>query len=322
MKQRSYAQFARARTNLQENMPREIDAKLKARVDAFVDDISELIRESALQSVQEVLGGAAATPRRRSVAAAPARRAAAPARRSARSGKRMRRSAEDLQRLGAAVVRHVRATPGQRLEEIATALDIPSKQLKRPVQLLMGAGELRSEGQRRGTKYFPGARSRPVARPPARARRARRKPGRSRRAPGSTRRSGGAPATPHPLASEPCRVGPPAEGGIMRCVLTLCAALSSSAPVAQELVGEFEVPPKGASSSAESRSTRSTARSGRRTRRTTSSSASIATGPCSGGSWLRSPPARVCSIPSRSAWPSTRRPGTSGSATRGSGSSR
>jgi hypothetical protein len=85
----------------------------------------------------------------------------------ASKGERVRRSTEDLEELAASIRAHVQANPGARLEEISADIDVPSKDLKRPVQLLLGNGELRTEGQKRGTRYFLGsgevaAKSRPA----------------------------------------------------------------------------------------------------------------------------------------------------------------
>ena len=138
-------------------MPRnDIESKLRARIDQFVTEISDLVREQALRSLQEAIarnGTAAARPRRTKAA-----RAAAPVRRKAArtSGKRVRRSSEELEKLKGAILAHVKANPGQRLEEIGPALGIATKALKRPIQLLTADGALRTEGQRRGTKYFAG----------------------------------------------------------------------------------------------------------------------------------------------------------------------
>ena len=135
----------------------KIDAELEARVEAFVADLSRLIRQSALESVNEALGleGVKRSAGGRRAGAKPTR-ASGPGRRAARGGKRVRRSAEDLKELSDAFVAYVAANPGQRLEEIGVGMDLPTKELKRPVQLLLAAKAVRTEGERRGTKYFPG----------------------------------------------------------------------------------------------------------------------------------------------------------------------
>ena len=138
-----------------------LDTDIRARVDAFVADLSVLIHQAALGAVQEALGGAPAPARRgpgRPRKAATNGRRKAPGRKAkaTKAGGRLRRSAEDLDALAGTVLSHIRSNPGQRLEEIGVAMGSPTSELKRPISKLMEAGSLRTEGQRRGTKYFAG----------------------------------------------------------------------------------------------------------------------------------------------------------------------
>lgn len=132
--------------------------ELRARVDAFVADLSETIRQAALESVRQALGGGASAPAPRGRKPAKAAGRKAPARR-AKKGGRVRRSAEDLGQLSTSFLTYVRGNPGQRLEQIGTGMGVDTKELKRPVQLLLADGAIRTEGQRRGTKYFAGGRA-------------------------------------------------------------------------------------------------------------------------------------------------------------------
>jgi len=140
----------------------DTDQELARRVDAFVQDLSDLIRQAALEAVQEALGGDLPAPprvgrkqarRKRTRRKQATRRAAATPAAGGRR-KRIRRSAEDLSRMAEQVLAHVRANPGERLELIGAALEESTKDLRRPVQQLLADGELRTEGQRRGTTYF------------------------------------------------------------------------------------------------------------------------------------------------------------------------
>jgi hypothetical protein len=62
--------------------------------------------------------------------------------------------------LAGTVLAHVRSNPGQRLEEMGRELSMDTKELKRPIANLMEAGSLRTEGQKRGTRYYAGGGSR------------------------------------------------------------------------------------------------------------------------------------------------------------------
>jgi hypothetical protein len=138
-----------------------IDDQIRTRIDAFIHEIGALVRKAAVEAVQGALQGAGP-------AAAPApRRGRKPGRKAAagkagrkpgrKSGKRVRRSAADLERMGAALLDQVRKSPGARMEEISAALGEDTKDLRRPVQMLVDAGKLRTQGQKRATQYFAGA---------------------------------------------------------------------------------------------------------------------------------------------------------------------
>ena len=136
-------------------MPKnDMDSGLRARVDAFVAELSQIIRAEALDAVRQALGAEFAPPQRRT------RKAAKAGRKASKRGGRLRRSSEDLDSLASTLQSHVKENPGQRLEQIGVAMGIDTKELKRPVQLLLEAGSLRTEGQRRGTRYFAGGGSR------------------------------------------------------------------------------------------------------------------------------------------------------------------
>ncbi len=155
-------------------MPQTIDSALRARVDAFVADLSEQIREAALEAVREALGGAAPARRRgpgrprKKAKKATRRKPGRPRKKATKrvgrkratkraSKKRMRRSPEDLDKTAARILAYVKTHPGKGVTAIAKSLRKSSKDLKRPVQMLLAAKKLRTEGQRRGTTYFAGA---------------------------------------------------------------------------------------------------------------------------------------------------------------------
>ena len=153
--------------------PNDIDSAIRVRVDAFVNDLGNLVRAAAVEAVRGALGDGSAAPRRRGRPrkAAPvlggiARRAAPLAGRRRRRG---RRSSEAVGATSDKVRAHVRANPGQRLEEMGRAFGMPTSELKLPVSKLMAAGELRTEGAKRGTRYYAarGPASRPSASPRA-----------------------------------------------------------------------------------------------------------------------------------------------------------
>ena len=138
------------------------DQAIRTRIDSFLTELSGLVRKSALEAVQEALGGGA--PRRRGPGRPKGSRRRGPGRppkagrrragRPARGGKRVRRSPEDLAKIGARVLAQVRSKQGQRLEEIGRALRTDTSVLKKPIADLLKAKKLKTKGQKRGTKYF------------------------------------------------------------------------------------------------------------------------------------------------------------------------
>jgi hypothetical protein len=130
---------------------RNLDVEIRSRIDSFLSEISSLVKEAALLSVKEALG-AGTTAR----SAGPARGVRGAGRATA-NGRRGRRSSEELAEISTKVLDQLRATPGQRLEQLGQALGTPTSVLKRPVARLVADGKLRTTGQRRGMRYFTGA---------------------------------------------------------------------------------------------------------------------------------------------------------------------
>ena len=142
-------------------MMNQQDQQVRTLVDQFVSDLTVVIRKAALEAVRDVLSETTPARRgpgrpRKAAAAGTKRKPGRPRKRTTRG----RRSPEDVAALADKVLAHVRSNPGQRLEEMGRALSMDTKELKRPIANLMGAGSLRTEGQKRGTRYYAGGGSR------------------------------------------------------------------------------------------------------------------------------------------------------------------
>ncbi|MBK8180546.1 MAG: DNA-binding protein [Planctomycetes bacterium] len=146
-------------------MANQINSQIEARVAAFVQELTGLVRVAALEAVagalgQQVAGGARrGRPRgsknKPSGNKASGSSAAAPAaKRPGKQGKRGKRTPEEVEAMGARVVDHVKKNPGIGVESIAKAFQLPSKELALPILRMLAAKKLRTTGQRRGTKYF------------------------------------------------------------------------------------------------------------------------------------------------------------------------
>jgi hypothetical protein len=133
----------------------QLDREIRDRIDAFLLELSTLVKRAALESVHEALGGQGTPSRGPGRPRKVTMRAAGRRRRMSAGGVRGKRTSEQVDQAGARVLSQVKAYPGQRLEEIGVALKTPTKALKLPVAKLMADKKLKTKGQKRGTKYFP-----------------------------------------------------------------------------------------------------------------------------------------------------------------------
>lgn len=114
-------------------------------VQKLLEQLAATIREEVQADVLAVFGSSP-TPRKRG----PGRPAKAASKGRAKGAKR---TPEELNKLVMNVERYIQKNPGQRAEQIASALGIATKDLVLPIAKL-GKG-VRTKGQKRGTQYFP-----------------------------------------------------------------------------------------------------------------------------------------------------------------------
>ncbi|MFW6067026.1 MAG: hypothetical protein ACOC97_01720 [Myxococcota bacterium] len=130
-------------------MAKDINRQIEERIRAFADELNQLVRQAALEAVQNALG--ASTPSR----AGARGRASAPASSARGRGAGGRRSPRQMSQTMSALRTYVAQNPGARMEHISAALGRPTKELRLPVNKLLAEGAIRSEGHRRATKYYP-----------------------------------------------------------------------------------------------------------------------------------------------------------------------
>jgi hypothetical protein len=125
------------------------DRQIRKTIEAFVEELSALVRAAAVQSVTEAFGAGAAVPARRGRAAA-----AAPTARGRSKGQK--RAPEALAELTDKLLGAVKSSPGQRMEEIARGLGTSTSELTLPAKKLIAEKKIKTKGERRATKYYPG----------------------------------------------------------------------------------------------------------------------------------------------------------------------
>lgn len=152
--------------------------EIQALVDNFVADLSELAKRIAIEQIHTAFGAGAKLVVPALVAALPKPRAgrgkaaaAAPAPAPAKRG-RSRRGAGELEELRDKLLAAVAAQPGRRTEELNEALGTETSQIAQLLRRLVSEARIRTEGARRGTRYFlaetgGGRRSAQPASPPA-----------------------------------------------------------------------------------------------------------------------------------------------------------
>jgi hypothetical protein len=127
-----------------------LDSELRSKIDSFLEELSTLVKQAALDSVHAALGNGGA-PLRRGPGRPRGRASAATA------GAGGKRSSDQVDATAARIATFVRSNPGSRLEQIAAGLGTASQELKLPVIKLLGSKQLKKTGQKRGTKYFAGS---------------------------------------------------------------------------------------------------------------------------------------------------------------------
>jgi hypothetical protein len=139
-----------------------VSEQIRARVEAFVDELSDLIRDSAMETVQKALtggggGGDAGGRRGRRAGAVVGRRgaAAAPAAAARTRAKGAKRSPDELEELTTQLLNYVKSNPGQRIEQIAQGMGTSTKELNLPAKKLLAKKALKTKGHKRATQYFP-----------------------------------------------------------------------------------------------------------------------------------------------------------------------
>jgi hypothetical protein len=169
-----------------------LNTDIRARIDAFVAELTTMVKGAALESVRAVLGdggmparrGPGRPPKAASASSAPSATGARRGRPPGKSSRGGKRSTEEVDQMAERIATFVKSNPGLGLEAIASGIGTSTKELKLPVIKLLASRTLRKTGQKRGTKYFAGGGGGRGAGTPARKSAPKRRGKKARRAKG------------------------------------------------------------------------------------------------------------------------------------------
>jgi len=133
-----------------------IEQQIQARIETFVEELSDLVKRAALDSVSQALAGTNAVAARRG-----GRRSKTNGAKVAKTDGRRRpgprgpkRSPEALAKLQAALLEEIQLNPGQRMEEIGKSLGVATKDLDLLIKKLIAGKRIKKRGKTRATTYF------------------------------------------------------------------------------------------------------------------------------------------------------------------------
>lgn len=132
-----------------------IEDQINHLVNGFVADITKLARQAAVATLTGALAGSVVVAPRAGVVATRAKPAGISGS-SRRRRKGEKRPQSDIASVQKTVVAHVQRHPGQRVEEINRALGTKTADVRLPLAKAIEAGEIKTKGNRRATRYFPG----------------------------------------------------------------------------------------------------------------------------------------------------------------------
>jgi len=129
------------------------ERQLRATIERFVLELSDIVRSAALQSVTEAFGGSAISGPESRRGARSSKSTAARA--GAARGRGQKRPPQELAALVDRLFEAVKANPGLRMEQIAESLGSSTQELALPAKKLLSEKKIKTKGERRATKYFP-----------------------------------------------------------------------------------------------------------------------------------------------------------------------
>lgn len=135
-------------------MPTPIASQIRTRVHALADELAELIQAFMVAEITSAIGGGAPPRSARGRGRGRPRGTAASSTRRRRKGQKRNPKllAATTERLAAYIAKN----PGKRIEEISKGLSTPTRDLALPAKKLLAGRKIKTRGQKRATKYYPG----------------------------------------------------------------------------------------------------------------------------------------------------------------------
>src|SRR5690349_12160277 len=137
----------------------DFQSQINKLVDEFVSQVTAVARQAAMDTLTAALGSAGgAAARRRGAALAGV---SLPLLGLGRGGggrrpKGAKRPQTELAQTRQMVLDFITKNPGLRIEQINKELGTTTRDLSLPLRKLIGDGQVRTEGEKRSTQYFPG----------------------------------------------------------------------------------------------------------------------------------------------------------------------
>jgi hypothetical protein len=137
----------------------DLDQQIRDRIETFVQDLSSLVRQSAVHAVASALGQGMPTRRGQGWPRANGAQGLLSTGRGGlgRAGSRRKgekRAPEQLAALVDKLYAAIKGKTGQRIEEIAGTLGVTTKELTLPAKKLIAEKRVSTKGQKRATRYF------------------------------------------------------------------------------------------------------------------------------------------------------------------------
>ena len=125
------------------------------RIQSFVEELTALVKQAALESVSDALTGSNGGASRRAPNRAKLERASTTRVAGRRPGPRgPKRSPEALAKLQASLLEEIQLNPGQRMEQIGESLGVATKDLDLLIKKLLAGKKIKKRGKTRATVYY------------------------------------------------------------------------------------------------------------------------------------------------------------------------